>query len=1053
MSETPGGSPLDAGPLVETGEGLQPIVLFFAINGVGLGHLTRALSVARHVGGMTPIFVTTCKRAHVLDSFDIPYHYVPSFEELSRLGAAENFSTWNDMLHSFMLTLYDWYRPAGLVTDGMLPFRGLMLAWREHPRSARIGIRRAYKLDGRREVRILERDREYNQLIIPHRRDEAEVPVPDGVPAEWVGPLVVLERDEALPREQARESLGLPTDRPCVLLQLGAGVLGRGKEQERALIDEVASTGAHVVVSSYDAGADRSDERVSVVHRYPMVRYSRAFDLAVAAAGYNTFTELVHHAVPTVFVPNPETMADDQVGRAEAAAAAGAALVGPYDDDAALTKIVLDALADPDGRTAMSHRAMEYLPSSGGRRAGAVVADVCRRALLGEQLPGPVLPPPGKPAATKPKSQPESSASPGGVRRARRSMRLVLGRDALPGRDRAALLAGMVMLRAKAYARAEKLALAVNRRHPEAFGPLELLIQAATRDGRHGDAERWARRATEVQPRDPVPWRRLVSSLEAQGKLDDAVAMAEEFFTHGEDTLLGRMRKRLAGRAHRERGKLALDAGRIDEAMKEVEGALRVNPKDPEAHILRARALRRDGRLADAVKALERARAISGKTDEALERKLFGLMRTFDGSWLPEISGEGARFEPVQRRVLHLLDRSSPHWQSGYTMRSLYTLLAQRDAGFDPVVVTRLGFPEIDRPETHAATQEDVQGIAHHRLLIPGARYGVMADDEYLTRYAAAAASVVEAVHPALLAPATSYHNGLVAMALKQRYGLPMVYELRGFREDSWSADRDRAAGTDLFQGRQRTETRVLLAADRIVTLAEVMKAELVERGIDPDKVSVIPNAVDVDRFAPRPADPGLLASLGLQDRVVLGYISTLAPFEGVDLLLRALGELLAEGSSVGGLIVGDGAELEPLRRLAEELGIAERVKLIGRVPHDRILDYYAAIDVFVVPRLDLRVTRLVTPLKPFEAMAMARALLVSDVDALREVVAPPERGLAFRAGDHRDLAAQARALVQDPVLRRRLGEAARAWVSRERTWRANGERYRAIYEEILSES
>jgi glycosyltransferase involved in cell wall biosynthesis len=299
---------------------------------------------------------------------------------------------------------------------------------------------------------------------------------------------------------------------------------------------------------------------------------------------------------------------------------------------------------------------------------------------------------------------------------------------------------------------------------------------------------------------------------------------------------------------------------------------------------------------------------------------------------------------------------------------------------------------------------------------------------------------------------ASSYFNGLVGLALKDHFALPLVYEVRGFQEDSWASRQvaDDATSSAYYEGFARADAQRMGGADRVVTLAEVMADEIARRGVPRDRIHVIPNAVDVERFAPRHRDPELVRSFQLEGDIVLGYISSLVGYEGVDVLLRALALLIERDLPVAGLIVGDGPELEPLRALARDLGIADRVRLPGRVPHDSVLDYYALIDVFVVPRRDVRVCHLVTPLKPFEAMAMGIPLLVSDVAALHEVAEPGTRGLAFIPDDPHSLATEAARLVGDESLRKRLGEAGRAWVRRERTWAANAERYRGLYAEIL---
>lgn len=228
------------------------------------------------------------------------------------------------------------------------------------------------------------------------------------------------------------------------------------------------------------------------------------------------------------------------------------------------------------------------------------------------------------------------------------------------------------------------------------------------------------------------------------------------------------------------------------------------------------------------------------------------------------------------------------------------------------------------------------------------------------------------------------------------------------------------------------------------------MRDDIVARGVDPGRVVVIGNAVDPDAFRPRPADPALRASLGVdRDEVVLGYLSSLVAYEGVDHLLAAIALLRGRGHAVRGLVVGDGDARPALEHRARRLGLASAVRFAGRVPPDDVQRWYAQIDVFVVPRVDARVTRTVTPLKPLEAMAMARPVVVSDLPALRELVQPGVTGLAFVPDDPRSLADTVEPLLDDPSARAALGAAAREWVAGERTWRANGERYRRLFADL----
>jgi hypothetical protein len=179
---------------------------------------------------------------------------------------------------------------------------------------------------------------------------------------------------------------------------------------------------------------------------------------------------------------------------------------------------------------------------------------------------------------------------------------------------------------------------------------------------------------------------------------------------------------------------------------------------------------------------------------------------------------------------------------------------------------------------------------------------------------------------------------------------------------------------------------------------------------------------------------------------VILGHISSFTEYEGVRYLIEAIAILLEESHGVGGLLVGDGSELDALKAQAEQLGIADNIVFTGRVPYSDILRYYSLIDIFVVPRTADRVSQLVTPLKPFEAMATGRAVVLSRVDALHGMILEGKTGLTFRSEDPRDLAAVVLPLVNNPVQRQSLGLAARDWVVANRSWRQNGQRCLELY-------
>jgi phosphatidyl-myo-inositol dimannoside synthase len=226
-----------------------------------------------------------------------------------------------------------------------------------------------------------------------------------------------------------------------------------------------------------------------------------------------------------------------------------------------------------------------------------------------------------------------------------------------------------------------------------------------------------------------------------------------------------------------------------------------------------------------------------------------------------------------------------------------------------------------------------------------------------------------------------------------------------------------------------------------------------VERGVDPDRITVIPNGVDADLFHPRPKDPRLVARYGLDGAFTFGYVSNLDhPRENQELLIDATKVLLQRGRRVKCLIVGDGRRREDLEGYARHARVGGAVRFTGRVPHDEVQDHYAVLDAFVVPRKDERAARMVTPLKPYEALAMERPLVVADLPALVEIAEPEERGLVFPEADAVGLATALERLMEDPALGERIGAAGRAWVARERSWTANGTLFREVYRRVLED-
>lgn len=439
------------------------------------------------------------------------------------------------------------------------------------------------------------------------------------------------------------------------------------------------------------------------------------------------------------------------------------------------------------------------------------------------------------------------------------------------------------------------------------------------------------------------------------------------------------------------------------------------------------------------------------RASPAAVRRIEGRVRELSG-WYPRIPGPQVAVEPADdSTVLHLVKESRPYLSSGFTSRSHRNFCAERDAGLRPVVLTELGFPRaIGVPASERVT--DVDGIEHRVLdLGPAAVHDALPPDVWLEEFAQAAYREVLRVRPAVIHVSSGrrgYETALVGLALQEKTGLPLVYEVRSFFEGNWTDEPRWEATGETYLRRSAVELMCMQRADAVITIGEAMREELIRRGADPDRLHVVPNGVDTDAFTAMPRPRRLADELGVGDLPTFGYVSNMDHFrESQETLVRAARVLRDQGRDFRLVLVGGGAREELVRETAQRLGVTDQVVLTGAVDHTAIADYYGLVDVFVVPRVDERAARFVTPLKPFEAMALAKPLVVSDLPALREIVDPPRRGLVFPPGDHEELASLVAGLWDDSEQAARLGGAGRAWVVADRQWSANGPTYRRIFD------
>lgn len=397
--------------------------------------------------------------------------------------------------------------------------------------------------------------------------------------------------------------------------------------------------------------------------------------------------------------------------------------------------------------------------------------------------------------------------------------------------------------------------------------------------------------------------------------------------------------------------------------------------------------------------------------------------------------------------ALHYLTNSLPHTQSGYALRSQAVLKSQLAAGMRPWAVTRPGYPvTVGRlPRTDADVVDD---ITYERLLPWKLEpYGL----RRLEQSAALLIAAARRVHPALLHTTTDFRNGLVVQAAAAELGLPWVYEVRGEPERTWlsripPALQAEAQHSEYYQLARSQEARVASQAGHVVALSEVSAQGLIARGVAPERITLVPNAVGENLLGRTYSRPDLRVRLGLPaDAFLVGSVSAVVGYEGFDDLLRAVALLRSRGLNATAVIVGDGTAAPELQRLAAELRLSEHLIMPGRVPAADAWQWYAALDVFAVPRKDTLVCRSVTPIKPLAAQALGVPVVASDLPALREVTG----GVAVYHApeDPEDLAD---AIQRAHAQRKELAVTGREFAAT-RTWSANAAKYRELYEALLT--
>lgn len=404
-------------------------------------------------------------------------------------------------------------------------------------------------------------------------------------------------------------------------------------------------------------------------------------------------------------------------------------------------------------------------------------------------------------------------------------------------------------------------------------------------------------------------------------------------------------------------------------------------------------------------------------------------------------------------RILHVLDHSWPVL-SGYSVRSRYLATAQRQLGQLPHVVTG----PLHQLDDAKSCETLVDGVSYSRTPFRGsvsrrvisghwrilreAEVVLLLRQRILQLLDQMPFDVIHAHSPALC--------GLAAWKAARSRKLPFVYEIRAFWEDA-AVDQKRTQTKSMhYRVSRGLESFVARRASAVVGIAKPILDDLRARELKPERLFHIPNGVDAETFCPCPRDAQLAEELHLGQEPVLGFIGTLYRYEGIVWLISAVIELRRRGAPCQLLIAGHGEELTEIVAAVKKAGASEYIRVLGAIPHELVVRFYSLIDVMVYPRHSVRLTELVTPLKPLEALALGKAVLASNVGGIRELVEGEQTALLFQPDDIEDFCRQARRLLQQESLRRHLGEQARQMILREKDWKILARRYDAVYEAAI---
>lgn len=399
-------------------------------------------------------------------------------------------------------------------------------------------------------------------------------------------------------------------------------------------------------------------------------------------------------------------------------------------------------------------------------------------------------------------------------------------------------------------------------------------------------------------------------------------------------------------------------------------------------------------------------------------------------------------------KVLHVLDHSIP-LHSGYTFRTRSILHEQAKLGWETSHVTSI------KHINATATEEVHDNLKFYRTTDEShilSKIPVINQLHVIRTLQKRLTEVIEKEQPDIVHAHSPCLNGIAAINAAKKFSIPVVYEMRASWEDAAVEHGTTAEGSLRYRLTRALETFVFKRVHGITTICNGLKKDIVSRNIGETPIQVIPNAVDVDEFSVTfSSEKSMRKQYGLGQSYVIGFIGSFYAYEGLEILIDALHAMSDSELDVKALLVGGGPEEKRLREQVKRLDLADKVIFTGRVPHEKVDQYYNLIDVLVYPRLPARLTDIVTPLKPLEAMAMGKVFVASNVGGHVEILPERLHSVLFEAGSVTALVQALEATIANKPLQALFSGWARKYVETERNWTKSVAGYVDLYKQACN--